>query len=92
MADHLSVNGAGLNAAAFSSADIADTLAAADTSGDVPGAKPSQAGVAAMDAALAALRGRGARQAGGQGAGLHIGNALYTHTNDSAAASITRTI
>lgn len=93
MTDHLSVDGAGLAAAAAGSVDIADALAAAGAvDSPAAGVQPSQAGVAAVDAALATIRAHGTRQAGRQGSGLRIGNALYTHTNDSAADSITRTI
>lgn len=91
MAD-LSVDGAGLAAAAVGSVDIADNLAAGNVDGSSAGMHPSKVGVQAVNAALVSIRARAARQAGGQGADLHTGNALYTHTDDAVADGVSRSV
>ncbi|AWT56430.1 hypothetical protein D806_054840 [Mycolicibacterium smegmatis MKD8] len=93
MSDHLSVDGDGLAAAAVGSVDIAEALAAAGAvNSPAAGVQPSQAGVGAVNAALASIRAHATRQAGRQGSDLHIGNALYVHADDAAADRVTRTI
>lgn len=89
--DRLAVDAAGLNAAAVASVDIARGLA---TTGDgsAAGSQPSHAGVAALDGSLAAARARQAARVGGQGSDLQAAAAVYTHTNESAAEDVTRTI
>lgn len=89
--DRLAVDAAGLNAAAAASAEIAQGLAAnSGVSG--AGGQPSHSGVAALDGSLAAARARQARRVGGQGSDLHTAGAVYTHTDESAAEDVTRTI
>lgn len=91
MADQLSVDGAGLTAAAVGSVDIAEALA---TAGPVRGAstQPSHAGVAAVDAAWASVRARASGQASGHGDGLRAGSAVYTRTDDEAAREVSRSV
>lgn len=92
MTDRLAVDTAGLAAASDASADIADGLAVDGDVGGVAGEQPSHGGVAALDGALAAARARQARRVEGQGSDLHTVAAVYTHTDESGADDVTRTI
>lgn len=90
--DRLAVDTAGLTAASVASADIADGLAIDGNGGGAAGDQPSHGGVAALDGALAAARARQSRRIAGQGSDLHAAAAVYTHTDESGADDVTRTI
>ncbi|ALI24927.1 hypothetical protein XA26_10700 [Mycolicibacterium fortuitum] len=92
MTERLSVDDQGLNAAGTVSTEIAATLAApAAPSGD-PGSQPSHAGVSAIDAALAGVRGRQATRVSDHAQYLKIASGVYRHVDDDGAAAVTRTV
>ncbi|WP_066897032.1 hypothetical protein [Mycolicibacterium houstonense] len=91
MTDRLSVDDQGLNAAAQSSADIADSLEATEARTNT-GSQPSHAGVSAIDAALASARDRQAARVSHHAQYLKIGSAVYRHADDDGAASVMRTV
>ncbi|WP_157890479.1 hypothetical protein [Mycolicibacterium goodii] len=92
MTDRLSIDAAGLNAAAVASADVVHGLAGDGDVGGVAGEQPSHAAVAALDGALAAARARQVRRVEGWGRDLHAAAAVYTHADEAAAGALTRTI
>ncbi|KWX24683.1 hypothetical protein AFM11_08410 [Mycolicibacterium wolinskyi] len=92
MKGDLYADGAGLNAAAHSSLDIADALKSSAVETAYSVGQPSEAGVIALDAALAAMRARQSSRAGGQSAGMDAASAVYTNTDSASAGDITKSI
>lgn len=92
MADQLSVNSAGLNAAAVNSTDVAETLAAGAQDDAALGDQPSHAGIAAFDAALRRFRTRQSDRVSQQGADMRTGSTHYESTDRAAADDLTRSV
>ncbi|OBG53897.1 hypothetical protein [Mycolicibacterium fortuitum] len=57
-----------------------------------PGSQPSHAGVSAIDAALAGVRGRQATRVSDHAQYLKIASGVYRHVDDDGAAAVTRTV
>lgn len=71
--------------------DVAEALAAS-TASATSGGQPSDGGVRALDAALAAVRGRQSARASRQGADMIAASAVYTDTDGGTADGIVKTI
>ena len=92
MARDLTVDTDGLQAAAAGSAQAAIEVLNGGTVGATAGTRPSEAGVAAVDAAAAALRVRQARRIVGQADSLSVASAGYDDTDGSSADDISVTM
>ncbi|WP_421874644.1 hypothetical protein [Mycolicibacterium wolinskyi] len=89
MADELEVDSSGLRTAAFDSEQIAaDVLADGAEAGPV-GARPSGTGIAALDAAAAAVRQRQATRITGQSGDVSAASHSYDETDGGSAEAIT---
>lgn len=88
VADELEVDADGLRTAATSSATVAAGLTGGsfDTTSS---SQPSSAGIAAVNAALAAVRGRHANRITGQAGDLTTSGARYDSTDGDGAGAIT---
>ncbi|MCA4757070.1 hypothetical protein H8Z60_31715 [Mycolicibacterium fortuitum] len=92
MTDQLSVNSAGLNAAAINSTDVAEALAAGAQNDAALGGQPSHAGAAAFDAALTRFRSRQSDRVSQQSADMRTGSTHYESTDRGAADDLTRSV
>ncbi|MGE2835412.1 hypothetical protein [Mycobacterium sp. SMC-4] len=88
MANELRVDTGGLRAAAADSQSTATTLTGIGSSGPIP-LQPSGAGVAAVNAALSAIRQRQSSRIGGQADDLTVSSARYDTTDTEGAVAIT---
>ena len=89
MAKQLDVDTGGLRSAAASSGQVAeDVLAGGASFGGPTSARPSGAGIAAMDAATMAVRTRQAARISGQAADLSVAGARYDDTDGGSAEAI----
>lgn len=88
MADALNVDTSGLRAAASDSLGVAGAIggyvAAASS-----GSQRSHAGVAALDTAVAIVRGRQSGRMDGQASDLSTGGGRFDDTDDDAAGNLT---
>lgn len=92
MAQDLTVDTDGMRIAAVGSAQTAADVLASGTVGPVVGGRPSDAGVAALDAAGAALRARQASRIAGQAGHMSAASAGYDDTDGSNADDISVTM
>ena len=89
MANDLEVDTSGLRAAAFYSGQIAaGVLAAGSADSGTVGARPSGAGIAALDAAGAAVRTRQANRIAGQAGDVAAAGEGYDGTDGGSAETI----
>ncbi|MGV9802785.1 hypothetical protein ACWDTP_32510 [Mycobacterium sp. NPDC003449] len=88
MANDMNVNADGLRVAAVASDDVAAGLTGAPVAA-AAGSRPSSAGVAALNAALASARGRQSRRMSGQADDLSVSSARYDTTDGDGAGAIT---
>ncbi|MDY6998183.1 MAG: hypothetical protein SW019_16420 [Actinomycetota bacterium] len=88
MAKNLDVDTGGLQVAAASSAQCAAEVLAGGSVGPVVGGRFSEAGVAALDAAAAALRVRQADRIAGQAGDMAAASVGYDDTDGSSADDI----
>lgn len=93
MSDHLTVDGAGLRAAASDVAAIADSLGATGGSLDTtPGAQPSHQGVRTIDVAVAAIQSRASTRAHLVGEDLSTAGTSYMNTDQESAGSLQQSL
>jgi hypothetical protein len=92
MAKDLNVDTTGLRAAAAASASTAGVVLTSESVSGPTGTRPSDAGIAAVDAASAALRVRQAGRIAGQAGDLSAASAGYDDTDRSNAADISATV
>lgn len=88
VANELHVDAAGLRVASVHSGTIAGTLTGGSFSTASSG-QPSSAGIAAVNAALAAVRGRHANRITGQAGDLSTSGARYDTTDGDGADAVT---
>ncbi|WP_458317915.1 hypothetical protein [Mycolicibacterium brisbanense] len=88
MANELHVDATGLRAASVSSDTIAGTLSGGSFN-TASSSQPSSAGIAAVNAALASVRGRHANRITGQAGALTTGGARYDTTDGDGADAVT---
>lgn len=91
MGNELEVDSGDLRAAAADSDAVAGTLAGASGGGPT-GAHPSAAGVAALDAAIGAMRARQSARVSGQAGDLSVAGARYDGTDGVSAEDISATV
>ena len=92
MAQDLTVDTDGMRIAAVGSAQTAADVLAGGTVDAAIGARPSDAGVAAVDAAAAVLRARQADRIAGQAGDVSAAGARYDDTDGSNADDISVTM
>lgn len=94
MSGELRVDVDGLRSAAGSSGALAEGLAAGAVAGagSASTTHPSAAGVAAMNAALAAMTARHATRIGGQSSLMHVASGVYERTDTAGGEGITTTV
>lgn len=91
MGNELEVDSGDLRAAAADSDAVAGTLAAAAMGGPT-GAQPSAAGVAALDAAISAMRARQSARVSGQAGDLSVASGRYDDTDGGGAEDLSATV
>ncbi|HET6731681.1 hypothetical protein [Mycobacterium sp.] len=91
VANELQVESADLRVAAAGSDALAGALRATGTTGSV-GGQPSAAGVAALDAAINAVRARQSARVSGQASDLSVAGARYDDTDGSNGENISVTV
>ncbi|MHC9296713.1 hypothetical protein ACRCUN_29970 [Mycobacterium sp. LTG2003] len=89
MANELEVNASGLQAAAASSEATARAALAGAELGGLSASRPSSAGVAAVNAALTAARGRQSSRIAGQAGDMSASGARYDTTDGNESDAIT---
>ncbi|WP_458317859.1 hypothetical protein [Mycolicibacterium brisbanense] len=87
MANELQVDAAGLRSASASSYTISGTLTGG-VSNAASSSQPSSAGIAAVNAALASVRGRHANRITGQSDALSTSSARYDTTDSDGSDAI----
>ena len=93
MSDHLTVDGAGLRAAASDVAAIADSLGTTGESLDTtPGTQPSHQGVRTIDVAVAAIQSRASTRAQLVGEDLSTAGTSYINTDQESAGSLQQSL
>lgn len=93
VADHLTVDGAGMRAAASDVAALADSLGTTGGPLDTtPGTQPSHQGVRAFDGAVAAIQSRASTRAYLVGEDLSTAGASYMNTDEESAGSLQQSL
>jgi hypothetical protein len=88
----LSVDVAGINAGAASSADIADRLAASSEGGPRSGSQPSHAGVSRFGAAVASVRIRQSARMTSHRTAMTTAAIRYADADAEGAGAVARTV
>jgi hypothetical protein len=91
VANELEVDSGSLRAAATGSDALAGALRGASASSSI-GGQPSAAGVAALDAAISAVRARQSARVSGQAGDLSVAGARYDDTDGGSGENISVTV